>query len=450
MNKKGLSIKLSVVFLAAALLVILSAHKADAAEKNDVPYLIKVNRYHNTITVYAKDEMGKYNVPVKAFVCSTGKKGTQTVLGTYNTKAKYRWKALMGDVWGQYATRIVGGILFHSVYYYEYKNPGSLATNEYNKLGSPASHGCIRLTVADAKWIYDNCPVGTTVVIYDDKSSPGPLGKPEAIKLHASVRWDPTDPGKDNPYKSKKPQLYGVKNKSVPWGSELNLLEGITAKSSVGTDITKSINVKGKADTNIPGTYSITYSVKDALGRTAAKTVSIKVKDPPKPVFTGVEDRIIPLNAEITRDYALEGVSATIGGKPVDAENIDVKIETRKESYLISYSVLIGSLSYGRADACFTIDREAPVLSGISDRTQEPGRIPDVQYALQGVTVTDNYSNITPENITVKIKEIPWSITESLDEHDEEDEICDYAFLVTYEVSDNVGNTRVVSAVFKY
>ena len=34
-------------------------------------------------------------------------------------------------------------------------------------LGQKASHGCIRLKVKDAKWIYDTCPEGTTVVIQE-------------------------------------------------------------------------------------------------------------------------------------------------------------------------------------------------------------------------------------------------------------------------------------------
>ena len=34
------------------------------------------------------------------------------------------------------------------------------------RLGINASHGCIRLTLTNAKWIYDNIPRGTKVVIY--------------------------------------------------------------------------------------------------------------------------------------------------------------------------------------------------------------------------------------------------------------------------------------------
>ncbi|CCU56791.1 ErfK/YbiS/YcfS/YnhG superfamily [Bacillus subtilis E1] len=36
---------------------------------------------------------------------------------------------------------------------------------EAEKLGTKASHGCIRLTIPDAKWIYENIPEHTKVVI---------------------------------------------------------------------------------------------------------------------------------------------------------------------------------------------------------------------------------------------------------------------------------------------
>ena len=34
-----------------------------------------------------------------------------------------------------------------------------------NTLGTPASHGCIRLKTNDAKWIYDNIDDDTKVII---------------------------------------------------------------------------------------------------------------------------------------------------------------------------------------------------------------------------------------------------------------------------------------------
>ena len=55
-----------------------------------------------------------------------------------------------------------------------------LELEEFNKLGEQASQGCVRLAVSDAKWIYDNCPTGTNVSIYDDAENAGPLGKPDS------------------------------------------------------------------------------------------------------------------------------------------------------------------------------------------------------------------------------------------------------------------------------
>ena len=155
-------------------------------------YYIKVNRTACTVTVYAKDGNNGYIIPVKRFACSVGLPSTPTPTGTYFTSNKYRWHTLMGPSYGQYCTRIVGGILFHSV---AGRNMTSYNINarDYNKLGSPASHGCVRLCVRDAKWIYDNCPSGTRVTIYDS-SNPGPLGKPATIKIPAGQTWDPTDP----------------------------------------------------------------------------------------------------------------------------------------------------------------------------------------------------------------------------------------------------------------
>ena len=154
-------------------------------------YEITVNRAKCQITVWAKDGSNGYIIPYKTFVCSVGLPGTPTPTGTFYTPAKYRWHTLMGPSYGQYCTRVVGGVLFHSV---AGSNMTSynLSAAEYNKLGSPASHGCIRMTVRDAKWIYDNCSLGTKVTISDTAYTP--YDKPSAPKIPASQNWDPTDP----------------------------------------------------------------------------------------------------------------------------------------------------------------------------------------------------------------------------------------------------------------
>ena len=154
-------------------------------------YYITVNRVACQVMVYAKSETGKYDIPVKTFTCSVGLPGTPTPTGTFTTPAKYRWHTLMGPSYGQYCTRIVGGVLFHSVAGSNMTSH-NLSAGNYNMLGQPASHGCVRLCVRDAKWIYDNCALGTTVTISDTAAML--FDKPATIKIPAGQDWDPTDP----------------------------------------------------------------------------------------------------------------------------------------------------------------------------------------------------------------------------------------------------------------
>lgn len=241
-------------------------------------YLIKVNRLLNCVTIYTKDSKGNYTVPYKAMACSTGKNIKNTPLGTFNTSSKYTWRQMVDGTHSQYATRVYGGILFHSVPCYSPKK-NQLEYEEFNKLGSPASLGCIRLTVADSKWIYDNCPSGTTVIIYDDANSPGPLGKPSVIKIPAGSPhrgWDPTDPDPANPWNSCAPTIT-ASDITVSVGTNINLLSAVKATDTCGNDISSSVSVKGSYDVNIPGTYQITLSVTDLLGRSASKTINVNI-----------------------------------------------------------------------------------------------------------------------------------------------------------------------------
>ena len=63
----------------------------------------------------------------------------------------------------------------------------------YNWLGTTQSLGCIRLRAGDAKWIYDNCSLGTHVNI-DPNVNEGPFDKPAFEPLPSWHTWDPTDP----------------------------------------------------------------------------------------------------------------------------------------------------------------------------------------------------------------------------------------------------------------
>lgn len=162
--------------------------------KSQSKFYIEVNRSKCRVTVFAYDQETKsWCIPVIAFKCSVGLPSTPTPRGTFKTSNKYRWHELMGPSYGQYCTRITGGVLFHSV-------AGSnttvhnLSARAYNRLGSPASHGCVRLCVRDAKWIYDYCVSGIKVKIFDAEYA-GPLEPQFVPKMSAGQNYDPTDPG---------------------------------------------------------------------------------------------------------------------------------------------------------------------------------------------------------------------------------------------------------------
>ena len=143
---------------------ILFSGAAVEAEEYVFPYKLVVDISEQK--VYVGEWNGSaYDGPIHSFICATGKKEAPTPLGTYQAFGK------TGDEWyyfkefkcyAKWAYHIVGGILFHSN---TMNQPKGTPSN--GGLGHPASHGCIRLRVEDAKWIYDNCPEGTTVVVQE-------------------------------------------------------------------------------------------------------------------------------------------------------------------------------------------------------------------------------------------------------------------------------------------
>ena len=148
----------------------------------------------------------------------------------------------------------------------------------------------------DAKWIYDNCNVGTKITIYESKN-PGPLGKPKAIKVkNRGAYWDPTDPSSKNPYFiMPRPviKVSATKMKYLQYGKDYNFLYKVTAKDpNTFMSLTKYVKVKAvykwsttrnkylkvsMLDNKSFGTYSIKYYVKDPYGRSNYAFHKVKV-----------------------------------------------------------------------------------------------------------------------------------------------------------------------------
>ena len=139
---------------------------AAPAEEYVFPYKIVVSIEKQRVYVGAWTGEA-YTKLVKTMKCSTGTVANPTPTGTYQSggRASDEWYFFKQyNCYAKWATRIVGGILFHSITY----NTSFRKTGNEKNLGHRASHGCVRLTVDDAKWIWDNCPLGTTIVITED------------------------------------------------------------------------------------------------------------------------------------------------------------------------------------------------------------------------------------------------------------------------------------------
>lgn len=444
--------------------ITLPAPKTEAAGRDT--YWIKVNRQANVVTVYKKS--GSKYKPIKAMLCSCG--GSNTPLGTFRTPAKYRWHTLMGPSYGQYCTRIYGGVLFHSVWYYQNGNKATQSTVQFNKLGQTASHGCVRLSVADAKWIYDNCPTGTKVTVYAS-SNPGPLGKPKGIKVSTRSRmgWDPTDPDSRNPYmKNKKPSISISKKKArtVQYGAKYSIKSGVSAKEKSGKSLTKKITYsvarysKGKYraakfSTKKLGTYRIRYKVKNSVGMSVTKDLKIKVVDTKAPVIKGYKSRSV-YKGDSTN--LLSGISMKMrsGTNRISAAKVTIRNSKNKViktlsyksakkfkftaagKYKVTYTVKNKNKPYRSASKSvyFTVKTKAkPAISGTKNFTIDVADKLALanKTALSGVKAVD----YRKRSLTSKIR-IDWSKVKF-------GKPGVYPF--TYYVSDSTGKTTVTKYI---
>ena len=152
----------------ALMLVMLLSFAAHAESK----YYIDVDIANQIVTAYGYGGGRTQDNIARQMICSTGY-GTSTPTGTYfmpekkyeSEREEWYWFGKY-EIYAKYASRIVNGILFHSVLYPNTHTHATWAS--VNALGFKASHGCVRLRDEDAKWIAENCPPGTCVHIFDD------------------------------------------------------------------------------------------------------------------------------------------------------------------------------------------------------------------------------------------------------------------------------------------
>jgi peptidoglycan hydrolase-like protein with peptidoglycan-binding domain len=124
---------------------------------SDTDYYIAVDLPNQRVNIFTKSD--KKWILDRSFICSSGKASTPTVKGSFTIQDKGPMFRAGSNTICNYYTRFHGNYLFHTV----------LLDNNENiqdgRLGTPLSHGCIRLAIDDAKYIYTTIPYGTSVSI---------------------------------------------------------------------------------------------------------------------------------------------------------------------------------------------------------------------------------------------------------------------------------------------
>ena len=135
----------------------------DAACKK-LPYRVEVSIDDQRVYVHALNDSGEYEL-VQTFICSTGL-GNATPRGIFldggPVNVWHHFSKL--DIWARYSFEVEGNIMFHSVLY-DKKDTDTLREGSLYALGQKASHGCIRLKVKDARWLFEHCRRGSLVII---------------------------------------------------------------------------------------------------------------------------------------------------------------------------------------------------------------------------------------------------------------------------------------------
>jgi L,D-transpeptidase-like protein len=118
---------------------------------------IDVNLSEQTTTAY----LG--STSLKTVLVSTGVASHPTIVGQFKIYVKIQSQAMSGGNRFSHDYYYLPGVPDIMFFYDGYAIHG---TYWHNNFGHPMSHGCVNLSLEDAKWFYNWAEVGTTVVVH--------------------------------------------------------------------------------------------------------------------------------------------------------------------------------------------------------------------------------------------------------------------------------------------
>ena len=100
-------------------------------------------------------------IKINSFLVSTGKYGMPTPLGTFSVKNKRRNIWSVYGLWMPYSLNFYGPYFIHELPYW----PNGYREGT-NHLGMRVSHGCVRLGIGPAEYVYNWSEIGTPVFVH--------------------------------------------------------------------------------------------------------------------------------------------------------------------------------------------------------------------------------------------------------------------------------------------
>lgn len=374
-------------------------------------YLIKVNKKKNAVIIYQKNGDGSKEA-IKVMRCIVG---SDAPTGTFEIMESYTWISADNVHWNKYSCRYSEQFWFQSADYFAPYN-SYISVDSYNAIGSgdrEKDSGCIKLTVADAKWIYDNCPSGTEVkIVKGKKSDELPLEFDEFTEIPSYAGWDPTDPDSDNPWSKSAKESIAVNSSAVyiERGTNVNYLSNVVAIDSDGSDITAKLDYE-KIDSSETGTYEVKYSYTCKSGVTIKNTVTYEVCDSLGPAFNFVstdeedftleisEEDIENLNTEEFREKVIKKMK-----KLVEVIDVETKITGSRIVVTLPDGLKIGDnqIKYSAAD---DYDNVSYVIVSLnitldSDEDEEDTTEKEEKTTEQETTIKETTTKNTVQNTT--------------------------------------------------
>ena len=235
--------------------------------------------------------------------------------------------------------------------------------------------------------------------------------------------------------------IIDANDKTINVGDKFDPLDGVTAKSNNGEDLTDKIEIKeNEVNPNEQGKYKVTYYVKDNDNKEATKTISITVQKGEEVVNTlpiiNAENKTIELGNKFNELDGIKAIDEEDGDITNDIIVVSSNVDVNKEGvYVVTYEIKDKDGGKTRKTIEVTVvkplekENEAPYINA-SDRTIKQG---ESFNPLNGVNAYDTEDG----DLTSKIRVIENMVDISV--------VGKYS--VTFEVSDSAGY-RVTKEIY--